>query len=329
MRLLFITATRIGDAVLSTGLLGHLLERHPGAAVTIACGAPARSLFAAVPGLERLIVLEKRPFAGHWFGLWAATLASSWAVAVDLRGSLLTSFLRRRRAVVDRRAHLGAHRVVELGRLIGLEPPPAPRLWLAESHRELAARRVPAGRPVLAVGPAANWPPKTWPIERFVALVRRLRSPGSPLAGARVLVAAAPTERALVAPLLAGIGPEDLIDLTDGDDLLAVAACFARADLYVGNDSGLMHLAAAAGAPTLGLFGPSADARYGPWGERSAVLRADQDAETLVARARAGETAPGRLMESITVDAAVAAAEALLDRAALLRDRTRPGGGPT
>ena len=41
MRLLFITATRIGDAVLSTGLLGHLLERHPGVHVTIAAGRAA------------------------------------------------------------------------------------------------------------------------------------------------------------------------------------------------------------------------------------------------------------------------------------------------
>ncbi len=55
MRLLFITATRIGDAVLSTGLLGHLWERHPGAHVTIAAGRAAAPLFAAVPGLERVL----------------------------------------------------------------------------------------------------------------------------------------------------------------------------------------------------------------------------------------------------------------------------------
>ena len=65
MNLLFVTATRIGDAVLSTALLAHLLELHPGARVTIACGPAARPLFAAVPGLERVIVMEKRRFSGH------------------------------------------------------------------------------------------------------------------------------------------------------------------------------------------------------------------------------------------------------------------------
>src|SRR3546814_14314158 len=46
-----------------------------------------------------------------------------------------------------------------------------------------------------------------------------------------------------------------------------------RCALYVGNDSGLMHIAAASGIPTLGLFGPSRPENYAPWGERSAVAR--------------------------------------------------------
>ena len=71
MRLLFITATRVGDAVLSTGLLRHLLERHPGARVTVAAGLAAAPLFEAVPGLERLLAFDKRPFKAHWLGLLA------------------------------------------------------------------------------------------------------------------------------------------------------------------------------------------------------------------------------------------------------------------
>jgi ADP-heptose:LPS heptosyltransferase len=314
LNLLFITATRIGDAVLSTGLLAHLLDRHAGASVTIACGAPARGLFAAVPGLERIIVLEKKRFAGHWFGLWSTTARRHWDLAVDLRGSLLTSFLPRRAALVDRGAYPQAHRVVELARLLRVEPPPAPRLWLAPANRARAAALLPGEAPVLALGPAANWPPKTWPIDRFVTLMRRLTAPGAALASARVLVAAAPNERALVAPLVAAIAPERLVDLSGGGDLLDVAACLERARLFIGNDSGLMHLAAAAGAPTLGLFGPSPDERYAPWGPNAAVVRTAESFEALMARVGRGETAPGAMMASLTVDAVEAAAQALLAR---------------
>lgn len=313
MNLLFVTATRIGDAVLSTGLLAHLLDRYPGCRVTVACGAPARSLFAAVPGLERVIVLNKRRFAGHWFAMWSELVTTRWEMAVDLRGSLQTNFLWRKAALVDRGAHPDSHRVEELGRLAGIAPP-APILWLTDAHRAAAARRVPDDRPVLAIGPAANWPAKTWPIDRYAALLRRLTSPDAPLAGARVLVAAAPNERDQIAPLLQAIAPDDLIDLTQGEDLLAVAACLARARLYVGNDSGLMHLAAAAGAPTLGLFGPSDDRRYRPWGAHAEFLRTPEPVAELMARAQRGEIGPGALMSSLRLDAVEAASRALLMR---------------
>lgn len=314
MNLLFVTATRIGDAVLSTGLLALLLDRNADARVTIACGAPARSLFAEVPGLERVIVLNKRKLAGHWFALWGAVATTRWDVAVDLRGSLLTNFLWRKTALVDRGAHPQLHRVEELGRLASVAPP-APRLWLSDAHRSAASRLVPDDRPMLAIGPAANWPAKTWPIDRYVALVGRLTAPGAPLAGGRVLVAAAPNERDQIAPLLQAIAPGDLIDLTLGEDLLVVAACLARARLYVGNDSGLMHLAAAAGAPTLGLFGPSSDQRYRPWGEKAAFLRTPEPVSELKARAQRGELGPGALMASLDLDAVEAASRSLLMRA--------------
>ena len=59
MRILFVSSTRVGDAVLSTGLLDHLIDTHPGARITVACGPAAADLFRAVPGLERIIALEK------------------------------------------------------------------------------------------------------------------------------------------------------------------------------------------------------------------------------------------------------------------------------
>ena len=64
-----------------------------------------------------------------------------------------------------------------------------------------------------------------------------------------------------------------VIDLTGQVDLLTAYACLSRARLYIGNDSGLMHLAAAAGTPTLALFGPSDERLYGPWGAHVRALR--------------------------------------------------------
>ena len=72
-----------------------------------------------------------------------------------------------------------------------------------------------------------------------------------------------------------------LIDLAGKVDLLTAYACLKRARLFIGNDSGAMHLAAAAGVPTLGLFGPSDERHYAPWGDKAAVVRGPRSFEQI------------------------------------------------
>jgi heptosyltransferase-3 len=90
MRILFITANRIGDAVLSTGLLAQLLVSHPQARFTIACGPAAAGVFARMPRLDRVIVVEKQSFDRHWLALWWQVTRTRWDLVVDLRGSALS-----------------------------------------------------------------------------------------------------------------------------------------------------------------------------------------------------------------------------------------------
>jgi len=88
-----------------------------------------------------------------------------------------------------------------------------------------------------------------------------------------VLILGGPGDERSAEPLRRALPRERWIDLTGQGDLLTAYACLKRARLFIGNDSGLMHLAAAAGAPTLGLFGPSDDRLYGPWGRHARVVR--------------------------------------------------------
>lgn len=313
MRLFFLTGTRVGDAVLSTGLLDHLLSAYPGARVTVAVGRPAASLFAAVPGLERVIVVQKRRRGAHWLDLWRRVALRRWSVAVDLRGSALTHLLWAGRRIVTQRADRSEHRVVELGRLIGCNPPPAPRLWLTEAHRAAARALLPA-EPFLALAPTANWIGKQWPAEHFATVARHMTAPGGPLPKAPVVVFGAENERAMALPLLQAALPGGLVDLIGRTDLPLAGACLERARLFIGNDSGLMHLAAAAGAPTLGLFGPSPDARYAPWGARSAVVRTEQSLEEIHQRPDYHWITTKSFMDTLSVEKVEAAAMALLER---------------
>ena len=268
MRILFVTANRVGDAVLSTGLLDHLIRSHPDARITVACGPPAVGVFARMPNRERTLVIDKQPWDMHWLPLWAWAVSRRWDLVVDIRGSALAYMVwAKRRAVMRRRS---GHKTAQLAAVLGLRDPPLPVAWTGPDDRARAASLLPAGRPIVALGPTANWPPKAWPAEHFAMLFRRLEA--GPLPGARPAVFAGPgeQERALAEPLLAAL-PE-AIDLCGRLTLPEAAACLARAALYVGNDSGLMHLAAAAGAPTLGLFGPTPADEYAPAGRRAAAV---------------------------------------------------------
>src|SRR5258708_34649709 len=81
MHILFVTATRIGDAVLSTGLLAYVIERFPGARLTIAAGPVAAPLFAAVPRIEPLSAARKQRGGLHWRALFSRTPRRRWAPA--------------------------------------------------------------------------------------------------------------------------------------------------------------------------------------------------------------------------------------------------------
>ena len=104
------------------------------------------------------------------------------------------------------------------------------------------------------------------------------------------------------------------LDLAGAVDLPCAAACLRRCRVFIGNDSGLMHLAAAAGTPTLGLFGPSEEWRYAPWGPHAASVRTQESCAELNARRAPLGQPQETLMDGLSVDAALAAAQDLLRR---------------
>jgi heptosyltransferase III len=117
----------------------------------------------------------------------------------------------------------------------------------------------------LALHPGSGSHRKNWPPERFVELARAL-APADPF-----LVVRGPADREAAASLLS------LANAVLADELhpRQLGALLADAGAFVGNDSGVTHLAAAAGAPTLALFGPTDPAQWAPVGTAVRVLRAE------------------------------------------------------
>jgi heptosyltransferase-3 len=106
---------------------------------------------------------------------------------------------------------------------------------------------------------------------------------------------------------------ERLLDLVGKADLLTASAVLRRAALFIGNDTGLMHIAAASGTPTLGLFGPTPAENYAPWGGRTAVAQTAIPWLQLFGPGFDHRTTD-TMMDSLSVDAAAAAAGRLWRR---------------
>lgn len=311
MKILFISPNRLGDAVLTTGILSWLVEQNPDAAFTIACGPYAADLFRAVPRCERLIVLNKKRFNAHWLDLWRQCANTRWDLIVDMRNSVVSRLLPATRRAIHRGSN-GEHKVIENGAVLGLDPPPAPHIWIGPEAEREADKLVPKNVKILAIGPAANWPPKQWPLAHFIALVEALTSPSGALPEAHVMILADEPERAAIEPVLRAVPRARRIEVI-GCGLQTAAACLKRASLYVGNDSGLMHLAAALGTPTLGLFGPGYPHVYGPWGPRTAYVATPETSKELLSRV--AELPPhATLMQSLSVEKVLASIKALIKR---------------
>ena len=132
--------------------------------------------------------------------------------------------------------------------------------------RARAALGVGAGEPFAALNPGAAWPNKRWPADRFGAVASALRD----RAGLRSIVLWGPGEEALAYEVCdTSVGAARPAPRTSLDDLIAI---LADAALVVSGDTGPLHLAAAAGTPIVGIYGPTDPARNGPWAEDDVVV---------------------------------------------------------
>lgn len=308
MKILFITSTRLGDGAISTGALDYFIRQYPDAEITVACGPLIAGLFGQIPR-ARVISLEKERYALHWHKLWTEIAGTRWDIVVDLRNSLISRLIRARKKYIWGKQDKRKHKVEQIAEVIGVSPPPAPTLWFNGDTLKKAEALIPSGGPVLAIGPAANWPGKTWPAENFIALIEKLTAADSILPHARVAVFAAPGEEETAYKVLNALPAERRIDVIAKAPPVVAAAAIKRCALYVGNDSGLMHCAAAAGVPTLGLFGPSWPHLYRPWGKHCAYVSTPETyAQLTDTPGYSHDKVKSSLMASLTVTAACAAA---------------------
>jgi len=125
-----------------------------------------------------------------------------------------------------------------------------------------------SGRPAVALAPGAVGPAKRWPAASYAALARRLLAEGL-----AVWIVGGPAEKPLAQTIAAGTDARDLT----GTDLREAILALGAAAAAVSNDSGLVHVAAALGTPTIGIFGPTSPWHWAPLNPLAATIQANTE----------------------------------------------------
>ncbi len=275
-RLLFVTLSNIGDLVMTTPALRALHEAYPDARIDIVADPRSSELLSRCPFLGELLHRVKREGRTGFCQLVRKLRQRRYDAIVDLRTDFLPWLLRgARRSARWQARNYGPH-AVEQHFAVASRVLPAPRaipdtcIWTTadDDARAAALLDLLPGPRRLVLAPGANWPGKRWPVAHYAALAEELSDDFDSLVllgNAADVTEAGTRLDALALPTLNLMGRTSLIEAT---------ALMRQATLFVGNDSGLGHLASAAGIPSVTVFGPGRPERYRPWGSRATLLMA-------------------------------------------------------
>ena len=301
MAVLFLAPADLGETVLATGALAHVLGE--GEPLTVLTSADAAPLFRAAPELAATYTVEGAGDVGPFIELAWSRRGRRFDLALDLRRSPASLVIPAKRRLTLKQPEVLRHFIEDLSDLVGAERGLQPTIWLDDRARGAAAAIAPDAAPVLIIAPGGASAAKRWPQERYAAVARRLAT--GALNGARIVVLSAATrDDEIAARIVSSLDADGVPASGAGLDLLAAAALAERATLCIGNDNALTHIAAAMGAPTLTLFGPTDERVRAPRGPRARTLRGKSFEQAALDEAAA--------MDDITIDAVEAAALDLL-----------------
>jgi ADP-heptose:LPS heptosyltransferase len=304
LKILLLRLRLIGDVVFTTPAIRAIRRALPGTALTYLVERSAAPVVAHSPHLDDLVVVDHRrglARLGDDLRLAVRLRRARYDVAVDFHGGPRTSWLAwasgapRRigydipgRAwlyteVVPRARELRARHSVEnqwdllatLHPSLAAPPDPARDAVQMEEDAGAAARvtarlgeaGITAATPVIVVHVSAGNPFRRWPVESFVDTVVALSSADT---NRRIILTSGPSEPGAavrvgdLARARLGASSRALVAMPE-PDLAELRALVARAALFIGGDSGPLHVAATTATPIVGLFGPTLAARSAPW----------------------------------------------------------------
>lgn len=270
----------IGDATLSTAVINPLRRHFPNAQISFLVGTRAFHLLARNPGIDHVLVYDNQGKHAGWRGkcrLIGSLRSKRFDLIINLRDSLWSRFVGG--------AHWGmtrcssdihaVDRYLEVLRRHGVDTEDAypqlkfTNLEIAARDQFLSENSVARTRPIVGIHPGGNWHYKLWQPTNFARIADLLYDTYH----AQILLFAGPEESSLQTQVANSVNLEPVV--VKNQSLRQVAALIEACDVYIGNDTGPMHIAAAVGTAVVAIFGSTNHHRSGPYGREHTVVRSE------------------------------------------------------
>ena len=278
-KILVLQTSFLGDTILSLPLLAKIKHRFPQMKLTLLCTPQSQALLLDQPGVDHMIVDDKRGADRGWVGLWRKARAlrqmnfdAALTPHKSLRSALLLFFagipnrigfrqskgwfLFHHRAEREYARH-DVERNLSLLRVFGIEPQECDRvlnLAIDNATQQAVARRlrslgVNLEKPIVGINPASVWPTKRWSAEGFARVIQVIKRDYD----CEALLFGGPADLEIAARIQQ-MSDSAAVNLAGKLSLRELAAALSLCNVLITNDSGPMHVAVARGVPTVAIF---------------------------------------------------------------------------
>ena len=266
MNLLFISSNRLGDAIINIQVLNKFIRQFPNIKVTIVSGSLPMPLYDDYFNISSRILLVKKKFSSHWISLYFKLRNQKFDHIIDFRSSPISFFLNSKnknifKMIKNKNIYNQIHNQFNTDLDFDYS------IKIQESRLKNIKDENYA-----CIAPFANWTPKEWPIINFNKCCENLLELG--ISKIFVLGSKEDTKRF---HLLSNINGFKIINKCGSNHLLDDFALLKKSSIFIGNDSGMMHLSSIANTPSICLFGPTDDKIYFPkLSDQSYLVRSAQ-----------------------------------------------------
>jgi len=284
MKILFITLSNIGDAVLTLPALDVLRANLAEAQIQVMAGPRSSEIFQDNPCIKRVVVYDKRAPLKDKLKLFLALRREKFDVVVDLRNSFFGALLGAKyrtspfTAIPATLKHMKDRHLYRIRGIISKLKdqkirPLSRSLYISPEDEKyiskiLQPQTVNKEDKIIIISAGARSHTKRWPSDKFLELAAALNQ-----AFRAKVVLVGDKEDAPVNKYISQRLNDKVLDLSGQTSLKQLACLIQKADAVITNDSAVLHLASYLNAAVVAIFGPSDENKYGPWSENKAVVK--------------------------------------------------------